>query len=156
MSAMRRIGTWVSFGVFLGGLIVGPAEAEAPGSRWGVCSLGPGIGSNPRLYSVRAYIRRDGSHTSPHWWSTLNPEWRHNWNVRGNTIPYTEKDGSRVSPPNSKGWQGPDRQREKLLDYLCADCPICLAVNCLLDPLTPSRRTGAREIFIKGGWAKCP
>ncbi len=99
---MRRIGTWVAMGLFLGSVIVGAGEVEARGSRSGVRSPDPGIGSNPRSYSVRPYIRRDGGYVSPHWRSTPNPEWRDNWNTRGNTNPFTGKDGSRVSPPNNK------------------------------------------------------
>jgi hypothetical protein len=73
-------------------------DAEAGGGRFGGRSLGPGYGSNPRSYSVRPYVRRDGRFVSPHRRSTPNREWRDNWSTKPNVNPYTGKDGTQVNP----------------------------------------------------------
>ena len=95
---MRGVGVWVCGAIVacvLGGTV---GEVEARGGLFGGRSLDPGIGSNPRSYGVRPYVRQDGSYVPPYRRSTPNREWRDNWSTKPNVNPYTGKGGSRVQP----------------------------------------------------------
>jgi hypothetical protein len=56
------------------------------------------MGSNYRSYSVRPYIRQDGTYVAPHQRSMPNHEWRDNWSTKPNVNPYTGSEGNRLSP----------------------------------------------------------
>ncbi|MBI4537567.1 MAG: hypothetical protein HY712_06380 [candidate division NC10 bacterium] len=96
---MRTIGTWVSVGLFLVSMIVGVSDVEGRGSRSGGRSIGPGMGSNPRSYSVRPHVRRDGTYVAPHRRSMPNRTWHDNWSTKPHANPYTGKPGTRINPP---------------------------------------------------------
>jgi hypothetical protein len=96
---MRLAGVWLCGAIVAFVMAATVGDAEARGGWSGGRSVGPGFGSNPRSYSVRPYIRRDGSYVSPHRRSTPNREWRDNWSTKPNVNPYTGKGGSRLQPP---------------------------------------------------------
>lgn len=45
--------------------------------------------------STRGYIKKDGTFVAPHQSSNPNHTQRDNWSSKGNTNPYTGKDGTR-------------------------------------------------------------
>jgi hypothetical protein len=95
---MKTIKWWVCAAVLGFTLVVSSGEAEARGGRFGGWSIGPGTGSNPRSYSVRPYVRRDGTSVAPHRRSMPNHTTQDNWSTKGNVTPYTGKRGSRLRP----------------------------------------------------------
>lgn len=57
---------------------------------------GGGHGGN---VSVRGYTRSDGTYVAPHMRSAPDGNFSNNWSTRGNTNPYTGKEGTRDAPP---------------------------------------------------------
>ena len=52
---------------------------------------------------VRGYYRKDGTYVAPHERSAPDGDFDNNWSTKGNVNPYTGKEGTRVTPPNSRG-----------------------------------------------------
>ena len=98
---MRTVGRWLcTLGVAM--LLLGfSREAEARGGGFRGHSFGPGFGSYPRSHMVRPHMRRDGRFIPQHRQSNPNKEWRDNWSTKPNVNPYTGREGSRISPPQS-------------------------------------------------------
>ena len=95
---MRKRGAWVCGVILVLMMVVGSGEAHARGGWSGSRSIGPGIGSNPRSYSVRPYVRRNGTYVAPHRRSMPNRTWQDNWSAKPNINPYTGKRGTRLQP----------------------------------------------------------
>ena len=93
---MRKRGAWVCGAILVFMVVMGSGEANARGWRSGSRSIGSGIGSNPRSYSVRRYVRRNGSYVAPHRQSMPNRIWQDNWSTKPNINPYTGKRGTRL------------------------------------------------------------
>lgn len=95
---MRKHGAWVCGVILAFMVVVGSGEASARGGWSGSRSPGLGIGSNPRSYSVRPYVRRNGTSVAPHRRSMPNRTWQDNWSAKPNSNPYTGKQGTRLQP----------------------------------------------------------
>ncbi len=61
--------------------------------------MGPGTGSSLSSHNVRGYVRKDGTHVTPHLQSNPDKDFRNNWSTKGNRNPDTDKEGTRVDPP---------------------------------------------------------
>jgi hypothetical protein len=95
---MRKRGAWVRGVILVLLVVMGSGEAHARGEWSGSRSPGLGIGSNPRSYSVRPYVRRNGTYVAPHRRSMPNRTWQDNWSAKPNSNPYTGKRGTRLQP----------------------------------------------------------
>jgi hypothetical protein len=59
-------------------------------------TIAPGTGSKMSSQPVRGYIRKDGTYVTPHRRSTPDKKTEDNWSTKGNSNPYTGKEGSKV------------------------------------------------------------
>lgn len=92
--------TLLAIAVSAGGL----ADAQAKGSKGSKSyrapsynsSPGYGTGSNTRSHKVAPSVRRDGAYVPGHQRSNPNNTQRDNWTTKGNTNPYTGKQGTRT------------------------------------------------------------
>ena len=63
---------------------------------------GPGTGAKSSSTHVQGHTRHDGTYVSPHQRTTPDHNFNNNFGTKGNTNPYTGKDGSRVHEPERK------------------------------------------------------
>jgi hypothetical protein len=52
---------------------------------------------------VRGYTRKEGTHVEPHERSNADHNFSNNWSTKGNTNPFTGKEGTRETPPGQSG-----------------------------------------------------
>jgi hypothetical protein len=51
--------------------------------------------------SVKGYTRKDGTYVQPHNRSAPDGRFNNNWSTKGNVNPYTGKEGTKTTPPDS-------------------------------------------------------
>lgn len=80
--------------------------AQRGGGRGGGGSHGSSSSSSRSsggTVHVRGYYRKDGTYVAPHERSAPDGDFDNNWSTKGNVNPYTGKEGTRVTAPNSRG-----------------------------------------------------
>jgi len=51
--------------------------------------------------TVKGYTRKDGTYVQPHNRSAPDGNFNNNWSTKGNVNPYTGKEGTKTTPPNT-------------------------------------------------------
>ena len=89
-------------------LIAAPAFARGGGGHSGSHSgwsshshiSADGTGSKSEHEHVSGYVKKDGTYVAPHEKSTPDHTKNNNWDTKGNTNPYTGKDGTQRGDSN--------------------------------------------------------
>jgi Bacterial SH3 domain len=93
--------------VILLSLTSATSYAQRGGGRGGGGSHSSGSSSSHSssggTVHVRGYYRKDGTYVAPHERSAPDGDFNNNWSTKGNVNPYTGREGTRVTPPNSSG-----------------------------------------------------
>jgi hypothetical protein len=60
-----------------------------------------GHGGSSGSVHVQGYTKSNGTYVEPHYRSAPDGNFNNNWSTKGNTNPYTGKEGTVVNPPNN-------------------------------------------------------
>lgn len=79
----------------------GSALAKSGSGLGHTKSYSSGTGSSHSSVNVHEYTKKDGTIVSAHKRSAPDGNFGNNWSTKGNTNPYTGKEGTKESPPNN-------------------------------------------------------
>lgn len=75
----------------------GTLRSNSGSSR--ISAPAPGTGSKVSSSSVGSYIKRDGTPVNSYRRTTGDTKFENNYSTKGNSSPYSGKDGTKVTPP---------------------------------------------------------
>ena len=75
------------------------SSSKSSSSRSSTSHASPGTGAKSQSTQVKSYVKKDGTYVQSARRTTPDKNFNNNYSTKGNSNPYTGKQGSRVDPP---------------------------------------------------------